>query len=69
MPFHQRSRGTGDHRRANTVRRGGRKDTARDEVEAALDLIQACPLIMMLLNKVQMSTRYMFGAYSNYYSS
>jgi protein-tyrosine kinase len=43
--------------------------TQRDEVEAALDLIQACPLIMMLLNKVQISTRYTFGAYSNYYSS
>jgi len=43
--------------------------TQRDEVEAALDLIQACPLIMLLLNKVQMSTRYTFGAYSNYYSS
>lgn len=43
--------------------------TQRDEVEAALDLIQTCPQIMMLLNKVQMSTRYTFGAYSNYYSS
>ena len=43
--------------------------TQRDEVEAALDLIQACPLIMMLLNKVQIATRYTFGAYSNYYSS
>lgn len=43
--------------------------TQRDEVEAALDLIQACPLIMMLLNKVQMSTRYTFGAHSTYYSS
>jgi receptor protein-tyrosine kinase len=43
--------------------------TQRDEVEAALDLIQSCPLIMLLLNKVQMSTRYTFGAYSNYYSS
>ncbi len=43
--------------------------TQRDEVEAALDLIQACPLIMLLLNKVQASTRYTFGAYSNYYSS
>jgi receptor protein-tyrosine kinase len=43
--------------------------TQRDEVEAALDLIQACPLILLLLNKVQMSTRYTFGAYSNYYSS
>ncbi len=43
--------------------------TQRDEVEASLDLIQACPLIMLLLNKVQVSTRYTFGAYSNYYSS
>jgi len=43
--------------------------TQRDEVEAALDLIQSCPQIMLLLNKVQMSTRYTFGAYSNYYSS
>jgi protein-tyrosine kinase len=43
--------------------------TQRDEVEAALDLIQACPLIMLLLNKVQVTTRYTFGAYSNYYSS
>jgi protein-tyrosine kinase len=43
--------------------------TQRDEVEAALDLIQTCPQIMMLLNKVQISTRYTFGAYSNYYSS
>jgi len=43
--------------------------TQRAEVEAALDLIQACPAIMMLLNKVQVSTRYTFGAYSTYYSS
>lgn len=43
--------------------------TQRDEVEAALDLIQACPLIMLLLNKVQAMSRYTFGAYSNYYSS
>jgi receptor protein-tyrosine kinase len=43
--------------------------TQREEVEAALDLIQACPLIMMLLNKVQVTNRYTFGAYSNYYSS
>jgi receptor protein-tyrosine kinase len=43
--------------------------TQRDEVEAALDLIQACPSILLLLNKVQVSNRYTFGAYSNYYSS
>jgi receptor protein-tyrosine kinase len=43
--------------------------TQREEVEAALDLIQACPMIMLLLNKVQVTNRYTFGAYSNYYSS
>ena len=43
--------------------------TQREEVEAALDLIQACPLIMLLLNKVQVTNRYTFGAYSYYYSS
>ena len=43
--------------------------TQRNEVESALDLIQACPQIMLLLNKVQVSARYTFGAYSNYYSS
>ena len=30
--------------------------TQRDEVEASLDLIQTCPTITLLLNKVQMST-------------
>ena len=43
--------------------------TQREEIEAALDLVQACPLIMLLLNKVQVTNRYTFGAYSNYYSS
>jgi receptor protein-tyrosine kinase len=43
--------------------------TQREEVEAALDLIQACPMITLLLNKVQVTNRYTFGAYSNYYSS
>jgi protein-tyrosine kinase len=43
--------------------------TQREEVEAALDLIQACPHIMLLLNKVQVTNRYTFGAYSDYYSS
>ncbi|WP_428486048.1 hypothetical protein [Rhodopila sp.] len=42
--------------------------TQRDEVEASLDLIQACPTITMVLNKQQMSSRYTFGAYSSYYS-
>jgi receptor protein-tyrosine kinase len=43
--------------------------TQRQEVEAALDLIQSCPLVMLLLNKMQVTNRYTFGAYSNYYSS
>jgi protein-tyrosine kinase len=43
--------------------------TQRDEVEAALDLIQTCPTITLLLNKVQMSTSHSFGAYSYAYSS
>jgi protein-tyrosine kinase len=43
--------------------------TRRDEVEASLDLIQACPNIALVLNKQQVSSRYTFGAYSSYYSS
>ena len=41
--------------------------TQREEVEAALDLIQACPRITLLLNKVQLSTRHSFGAYTAQY--
>jgi len=37
--------------------------------EAALDLLQACPTIALVLNKQQISSRYTFGAYSSYYSS
>ncbi|HET7882770.1 MAG TPA: hypothetical protein VFL55_17940 [Acetobacteraceae bacterium] len=43
--------------------------TQRAEIEAALDLVQACPHIMLLLNKMQMTARHTFGAYSSYYSS
>ena len=43
--------------------------TQRDEIEASLDLIQACPTITMVLNKQRISSRYTFGAYSSYYSS
>lgn len=43
--------------------------TQREEVEASLDLLQACPTITLLLNKVQVQTRYTFGAYSTYYTS
>lgn len=43
--------------------------TQRDEIDASLDLIQACPAITMVLNKQRISSRYTFGAYSSYYSS
>jgi receptor protein-tyrosine kinase len=43
--------------------------TQREEIEASLDLIQACPTITMVLNKQQTSSRYTFGAYSSYYAS
>jgi len=43
--------------------------TQRDEVEASLDLIQACPNIALMLNKQQISSRFTFGASSSYYSS
>ena len=42
--------------------------TQREEIEAALDLVQACPTITMVLNKQQTSTRHSFGAYSSYYA-
>lgn len=37
--------------------------TQRSEVEAALDLIEACPNVKLMLNKVQSSASYTFGAY------
>lgn len=37
--------------------------TQRAEVEAALDLIDSCPAVMMLLNKVQLTGSNTFGAY------
>ena len=43
--------------------------TQRNEIEASLELIQACPNISIVLNKQQISSRYTFGAYSSYYSS
>ncbi|WP_428531253.1 P-loop NTPase [Rhodopila sp.] len=42
--------------------------TQREEIEAALDLVQACPTITMVLNKQQTSARHSFGAYSSYYA-
>lgn len=37
--------------------------TQRNELEAALDLIKTCPVITLLLNKIQLTTSYTFGAY------
>jgi protein-tyrosine kinase len=37
--------------------------TQRAEVEAALDLVDSCPAVMMLLNKVQLTGSNTFGAY------
>ena len=42
--------------------------TQRNEVEAALDLVRACPSITMMLNKVKMATDHSFGTY-DYYGS
>ncbi len=42
--------------------------TQREEVESALDLIQTCPTITLLLNKVQQNNRHGFGAYSAPYA-
>jgi exopolysaccharide/PEP-CTERM locus tyrosine autokinase len=43
--------------------------TQQAEVEAALDLIQVCPAISLLLNKLQLRTSNTFGAYANGYES
>jgi protein-tyrosine kinase len=40
--------------------------TQRNEVEAALDLIEACPTVTLLLNKIQLTTNHTFGAYGAY---
>ncbi|MBN9562403.1 MAG: chromosome partitioning ATPase [Alphaproteobacteria bacterium] len=43
--------------------------TQRAELESALDLIQSCPTISLLLNKVQVTTSHTFGAYASSYTS
>ncbi len=42
--------------------------TQREEVEAAMDIVHACPTITLLLNKVQVASRYSFGAYASSYA-
>jgi receptor protein-tyrosine kinase len=39
------------------------QQTQRAEVEAALDLVEACPAIMLMLNKLQLTGSDTFGAY------
>ncbi len=43
--------------------------TQRAQVEAALDLIQDCPAINLVLNKMQHDGGHAFGAYAPYYTS
>ncbi|HEX4259559.1 MAG TPA: hypothetical protein VHY76_00510 [Acetobacteraceae bacterium] len=44
------------------------EQTQREEVEAGLDLVQSCPTLMLLLNKVKMKTTHAFGAYATPYA-
>jgi protein-tyrosine kinase len=37
--------------------------TQRNELVAALDLVQACPSVTLMLNKIKLTTSYTFGAY------
>ena len=43
--------------------------TQRDEIEAALELIETCPNITLVLNKQRVPSRFSFGTYSSYYYS
>lgn len=44
------------------------EQTQRGEVESALDLIESCPTITLLLNKVQLRSRHAFGGYYSVYA-
>jgi receptor protein-tyrosine kinase len=37
--------------------------TQRNEVEAALDMVESCPVLQLVLNRTQMTTNDSFGAY------
>ncbi|HEY8613579.1 MAG TPA: hypothetical protein VIL69_20155, partial [Roseomonas sp.] len=43
--------------------------TQRSEVEAALDLVEACPVLQLLLNKARLTESDTFGAYAEAYAS
>ncbi|MDB5377704.1 MAG: Non-specific protein-tyrosine kinase [Rubritepida sp.] len=45
------------------------ESTQRDEVEAALDLVEACPLLHLLLNRSRLATNDSFGAHGEYGAS
>ncbi|PZW46791.1 hypothetical protein C8P66_10870 [Humitalea rosea] len=40
--------------------------TQRNEVEAALDMLEACPNLQLLLNRVRLTANDTFGAYGDY---
>lgn len=40
--------------------------TQRGEVESALDMVDTCPTLQLLLNRVRLTTRDSFGAYGSY---
>jgi receptor protein-tyrosine kinase len=41
--------------------------TQRNEVEAALDMVDACPLLQLALNRLQINSLDSFGGYGGYY--
>jgi protein-tyrosine kinase len=43
--------------------------TQRNEVEAALDIVEACPTLQLLLNRVRITANDTFGAYGEYGAS
>jgi len=47
----------------------GAESTQRDEVEAALDLVEACPLLHLLLNRSRLALNDSFGAHGEYGAS
>lgn len=40
--------------------------TQRSEVEAALDMVEACPILQLMLNQARMTANDTFGAYGGY---
>ena len=42
------------------------ESTQRDEVEAALDMVESCPTLQLVLNRTRMVTKSTFGAYGYY---